>query len=138
MSETIFHKILRGEIPSAKIYEDDYIYAFMDAFPQSKGHALIIAKDGAADLFDMPEESLAHVIRFSKRLARAQRAVFAAEGVRVMQFNGAAAGQTVFYYHMHLQPIYADTDIHAHASTDNMVALEILQEQADALAKALE
>lgn len=135
MAETIFHKILRGEIPSAKIYEDEHIYAFMDAFPQAKGHALIIAKQGAPDLFEMPEESLAHIIRFSRRLAHAQKQVFAPEGIRVMQFNGEAAGQTVFYYHMHLLPVYAHTAEAQHAS--KAADFAELQAQAAQLASAL-
>lgn len=136
MSDTVFHKILRKEIPCAKIYEDAQIFAFMDAFPQTKGHALIIAKQGSPDLFDMPEEALAHIIRFSRRLARAQRQVFAPDGIRVMQFNGEAAGQTVFYYHMHLLPVYegAQEERHAGKAAD----MADLQAQAAALAAALE
>lgn len=136
MSDTVFHKILRGEIPCAKIYEDAHIFAFMDAFPQAKGHALIIAKEGAENLFEMPEEPLAHIIRFSRRLARAQRQVFAPEGIRVMQFNGEAAGQTVFYYHMHLLPVYAGQKEEQHG--DKAADLAELQAQAAQLAAALE
>lgn len=135
MSDTIFHKILSGELASAKIYEDDFIFAFMDAFPQAKGHALIIGKNGSADLFDMDDEILGHIIKFSKKLARAQREVFQPEGIRVMQFNGAAAGQTVFYYHMHLLPVYKNETLNAHA--DKAVALDELQQQAELLRIAL-
>lgn len=136
MADTVFHKILRGEIPSAKIYEDADIFAFMDAFPQAKGHALIIAKNAAPDLFDMPEASLAQIIRFSRRLARAQRKVFAPAGIRVMQFNGEAAGQTVFYYHMHLLPVYAGQSEAQHGG--KAADFAELQAQAAALAAALE
>lgn len=135
MSDTVFHKILRGEIPCAKIYEDEEILSFMDAFPQSKGHALIIAKKGAPDLFTMPEDSLSAVIRFSKRLALAQRTLFAPDGIRVMQFNGKAAGQTVFYYHMHLLPIYSDGTEKAHGA--QAADFEVLKSQASELANIL-
>lgn len=133
---TVFHKILAGEISCAKIYEDAHILAFMDAFPQAKGHALIIAKTGSADIFGMDEASLAHIIRFSKKLALAQKAVFSPDGIKVMQFNGAAAGQTVFYYHMHLLPVYLDEKEEKHG--DKAVDLRVLEEQAQALSAALE
>ncbi|SUO97089.1 purine nucleoside phosphoramidase [Suttonella ornithocola] len=136
MKETVFHKILSGSIPSAKIYEDDNIYAFMDAFPQAKGHALIIPKYYAAEnLFDMNDEVLAKIIQFSRRLACAQKKVFQPDGLKVMQFNGEVAGQTVFYYHMHLLPVYQNQVESKHA--DKAVDLEILKEQAKALSKAL-
>ena len=133
---TIFHKILAGEIPAAKIYEDAEIFAFMDAFPQSQGHALIIAKNASPDLFDMPEESLCAIAKFSRILARAQRRVFQPDGIRVAQFNGETAGQSVFYYHMHLIPCYKDKTLSKHAS--QAVALELLREQAAALALAVQ
>ncbi|MBR1375999.1 MAG: HIT domain-containing protein [Cardiobacteriaceae bacterium] len=133
---TIFHKILSGSIPAAKIYEDEQVFAFMDAFPQSLGHALIIAKNGSADIFDMPAESLAAIAKFSKILARAQRKVFNPDGIRVAQFNGEAAGQSVFYYHQHLIPAYKNKELAKHAS--QAVAFEILQEQAAKLALAVQ
>ncbi len=135
MSVTVFHRLLRGELPSAKIYEDAHIYAFMDAFPQSKGHALIIGKKGAADLLQMDDDTLCHIIRFSRRLANAQEKVFRPDGIRVMQLNGAAAGQSVFYYHMHLLPIWANRSLAPDG--DKAVDFATLKAQADALTKAL-
>lgn len=111
---TIFSKILSGAIPCAKIYEDEQIFSFMDAFPQSRGHALIIPKRAAPDLFTVAAEDLAAVARFSQRLARAQREALRPDGIRVMQFNGAAAGQTVFHYHMHLIPVWEGEALGAH------------------------
>lgn len=137
MQETVFHKILDGSIPCAKIYEDDYILSFMDAFPQSQGHALIIAKQGASeDIFEMDDDILARIIKFSRKLARAQRKVFQPDGIRVMQFNGEAAGQTVFYYHMHLMPVYKDDAEEKHG--EKAVEFSTLKAQAEQLAGALE
>lgn len=137
MSETIFHKILRGEIPSARIYEDDWIYAFMDAFPQTRGHALIIAKQGGGEnLLTTDEEALSRIIRFSKKLAHAQMKVFQPDGIRVMQFNGEAAGQTVFYYHMHLIPAWKAYQGEAHGA--HLGPFDGLVWQANQLAEALE
>lgn len=136
MSKTVFHQILNGELPSAKIYRDPHIYSFMDAFPQSKGHALIIATKGAPDLFSMDDDILCHIVRFSRRLANAQQKVFRPDGIQVMQLNGAAAGQTVFYYHMHLIPVWSDQTFAPHG--DKAVAFATLKVQADALAEALE
>ena len=90
MSDTIFHKILAGEIPCAKIYEDEHLFAFMDAFPQSKGHSLIIPKNFAPDLLTAHTESLQHIIVFSQKLARAQKRALAADGIKVVQYNGAS------------------------------------------------
>lgn len=136
MSTTVFHQLLNGELPSATIYQDAYIYAFMDAFPQSRGHALIIGKKGAPDLLRMDDDTLCHIVRFSRRLANAQQKVFRPDGIRVMQLNGTAAGQTVFYYHMHLLPVWADQPLAPHG--DKAVDFATLEAQADALAEALE
>lgn len=135
MSDTIFHKILRAEIPSAKIYENEFIYSFMDAFPQSQGHALIIAKEGGKNLLEMNDRALSEIILFSKKLATAQWNVFQPDGIKVMQFNGAAAGQTVFYYHMHLIPIWNNQKQQPHH--EKAVEMTILQAQANKLAAAL-
>ncbi|MDO5091640.1 MAG: HIT family protein [Cardiobacteriaceae bacterium] len=114
MSDTVFDLILRGEIPCAKIFEDDALLSFMDAFPQSRGHALIVPKRKCTSLFDIDGDSLTAVVQFSRRLAVAQRKVLQADGIRVCQFNGAAAGQTVFYYHMHLIPMWEGKSLASH------------------------
>ena len=135
MSDTIFHKILAGEIPCAKIYEDEQLFAFMDAFPQSKGHSLIIPKTFAPDLLTAHPESLQHIIVFSQKLARAQKKALAADGIKVVQYNGAAAGQTVFYYHMHLIPVWEGKTLGAHAQSP--ADINELRETAAAIAAAL-
>lgn len=135
MSDTVFDLILRGEIPCARIYEDEQLLSFMDAFPQSKGHALIIPKLKCESLFDIDEESLGAVVRFSKKLASAQRKVLQADGIRVCQFNGAAAGQTVFYYHMHLIPMWQGKSLDAHGGgmADAAELAALAQQLAEAL-----
>lgn len=135
MSDTIFDKILRGEIPCAKVYEDDSLFVFMDAFPQSRGHTLIVPKRKCESLLDIDRESLTAVIQFSQKLAAAQKKVLHADGIRVCQFNGAAAGQTVFYYHMHLIPHYANETLAEHGG--GMANLAELQGLAQQLAEAL-
>lgn len=134
-TDTVFDKILRGDIPCAKIYEDDLLFAFMDAFPQARGHALIVPKRKCESLFDIDDASLAAVVGFSKKLAAAQRKVLGAEGIRVCQFNGAAAGQTVFYYHMHLIPAWEGDTLSAHGQ--EMADAETLSVLARQLAEAL-
>lgn len=127
MSETVFDLILRGDIPCAKIYEDGQLLSFMDAFPQSRGHALIIPKRKCESLFDIDDDSLKAIVTFSRKLAAAQRKVLQADGIRVCQFNGAAAGQSVFYYHMHLIPIWQGKSLSEHggkmADADELTAL---------------
>lgn len=132
---SIFDKILSGELPSAKVYEDERIYVFMDAFPQSKGHTLIIPKHAADDLFSVDPEDLKAIIVFSQKLAKALREVLKPDGIKVVQYNGTAAGQTVFHYHMHLIPVWSDQELGGHG--DKSVPLETLEKTAAAIREAL-
>ncbi|UJF24571.1 HIT family protein [Suttonella sp. R2A3] len=133
---TVFDRILSGELPSATIYEDERIYVFMDAFPQTLGHCLIIPKRAQPDLFTMPDDDLAYIIQFSKKLAHALRKALSPDGIRVMQFNGEAAGQSVFHYHMHLIPMWHEQKMGGHG--DKAVALEALQATADKIIEVLD
>lgn len=110
MAETncIFCKIVAGEIPSYTIYEDDEFKAFLDANPASKGHALIVPKAHYADLYDIDEEVAARAMKLAKKLATHMTKVFGCEGFNLIQNNNEAAGQTVFHFHLHLIPRYAD------------------------------
>jgi len=101
---SIFSKIVSGEIPSIKVYEDDQTLAFMDIGPASRGHALVISKAEYPDLFTIPPDTLAAVALTAQRLAIALRAVLQPDGMNIIQNNGAASGQTVFHYHVHLIP----------------------------------
>lgn len=101
----IFAKILRGEMPCVKIWEDDVALAFMDIFPQSRGHALIIPKGAKArNLLDFPAEQLGPYLARVQRLAKAVVAALEPDGLSLMQFNGAAGGQSVFHLHFHVIP----------------------------------
>ncbi|WP_430737203.1 HIT family protein [Psychrobacter sp. VH5] len=100
----IFAKMLKGEIPYHKVFEDDKTLAFMDIMPQAKGHVLVIPKQEAIDLADLEPEYAAAVLMTAKKVMQAQRQVFEREGIIQMQLNGSQAGQTVFHYHVHLIP----------------------------------
>jgi histidine triad (HIT) family protein len=101
---SIFSRIVSGEIPAAKVYEDDLTLAFMDAFPGSRGHTLVICKQELPDLHSLPPELLAAVARTTQLVAAAIMASLRPDGLNIVQNNGAAAGQTVFHYHVHLIP----------------------------------
>ena len=100
----IFAKMLNGDIPYHKVYEDDKTLAFMDIMPQAKGHVLVIPKQKAIDLNDLDADYAAAVLMTAKKVMQAQRQVFEREGIIQMQLNGSEAGQTVFHYHVHLIP----------------------------------
>jgi histidine triad (HIT) family protein len=111
----IFGKILRGEIPAHKVFEDDVDLAMMDIFPQSKGHLLVIPKAASRNLLDADPATLATAMPYVQRLARAAKTALGADGVRVAQFNEAPAGQTVFHLHFHIIPIYVNAELAPHA-----------------------
>jgi histidine triad (HIT) family protein len=101
---SIFSRIVAGEIPAIKVYEDATTLAFLDIHPASRGHILVISKAEYADLFDIPADTLAAVHATVQRVALAIRDVLAPDGINIIQNNGAAAGQTIFHYHVHLIP----------------------------------
>lgn len=111
----VFAKILRGEIPSFKVYEDEQTLAFMDAMPQADGHTLVIPKTPAENFFDVDADVLRNLIGVTQTVARAVRSAFNPDGVRIMQFNGPAAGQTVFHIHFHIIPCYTGVPLKAHS-----------------------
>ena len=104
MGETIFTKILRGEIPCHKVYEDEKVLAFLDVFPLSYGHTLVIPKEAAATLDQLSDEGAAAIGRVLPRLARAVLKATGATAYNVLQNNGAAAHQAVFHVHFHIIP----------------------------------
>lgn len=112
----IFAKILRGELPAIKVFEDDIVLAFMDIFPQSRGHLLVIPKGSTAvNLFDEDPSILQALIVRVQRIARAAVKALAPDGIRIAQFNGAPAGQTVFHLHFHVIPVYEGAKLAPHA-----------------------
>lgn len=106
MSETIFGKILTGEIPSFKVYEDDYVYAFLDISQVTKGHTLLIPKKASANIFETDEETMKHIGAALPKVANAIKRAFNPDGLNIFQNNGEFADQSVFHIHFHLIPRY--------------------------------
>ncbi len=111
----IFGRILRGELPAHKVYEDDVALVMMDLFPQSRGHTLVLPKAASRNLLDADPATLSAVMPLVQRVAIALQKVTGADGMRLAQFNEAPAGQTVFHLHFHLIPVYEGTPLGAHA-----------------------
>ena len=136
--DNIFAKILRGEIPSVKVWEDDHVLAFMDVFPQSEGHVLVVSKTSTArTLLDIEPEVLARLIEATRRTARAVVRALDPEGFQIMQFNGEAGGQTVFHLHFHIVPRWSDRPMKGHGHAP-MADAEALRAIADRIAAALD
>ena len=100
----IFAKILRGELPCHKVYEDDKTLAFLDIMPRAPGHTLVLPKSAARNLLDVDPADLAHVMQAAQKIAKAAVKVFGADGITVQQFNESAGGQVVFHLHVHVIP----------------------------------
>lgn len=133
--DNIFGKILKGEIPSHKVYEDDDTLAFMDVMPQSNGHTLVIPKTGSRNIFDADPMVLATLIQKTQRIAKAVMQGMKADGLRIAQFNEAAAGQTVFHLHFHIIPMYAGVPLRPH--TGEMADNAELADHAERIKAAL-
>jgi histidine triad (HIT) family protein len=131
----IFAKILRGEIPAYRVYEDAQTIAFLDVMPQSDGHTLVLPKAPAENLFDLQPDMAAAVIHTVQKVARAVRSAMNADGITLMQFNGPVAGQTVFHFHMHIVPRYEDQPLRSHGR--KMADGALLEEHARLIRAAL-
>ena len=123
--QNIFARILRGEFPSVKVYEDDKTLAFMDVMPQAEGHVLIIPKEPAENILDLSPEGAAAMIVTTQKVAKAVKKALNAPGIYLMQLNGASAGQTVFHAHFHVIPRDGDVPLASHGS--GMVDAKILE-----------
>lgn len=111
----LFAKMVRGEAPCAKVYEDAATLAFLDLFPQSRGHTLVISKtDRARNLLDANPVALAEIMTTAQKVGRALKAALKPDGLTVAQFNGSAAGQTVFHLHVHLIPRWEHVAVAGH------------------------
>lgn len=115
--DNVFARILRGELPCVKVYEDEHTLAFMDLMPQAEGHTLVIPKHPAVDLLSLPVEAVGPLFRTTQRVAQAVKAALGASGILVAQLNGAAAGQTVFHLHTHIIPREDGLSLALHART---------------------
>lgn len=133
--DCIFCRIVAGEAPCARVHEDDYTVAFMDIFPVSRGHTLVITKEHYPDIFEAPPGALSAVAAVARRVALAIRQELHPDGLGVFQLNGSAAGQTVFHYHMHLVPRAAGEAFVLHGRT--RASAQELEHIAARLASAL-
>jgi histidine triad (HIT) family protein len=133
--DNIFAKILKGEIPCHKVYEDDATLAFMDIMPQADGHMLVVPKAPSRNLLDADPAVLGQAMATVQKLARAAQKVFQAEGVLIKQYNEAAAGQTVYHLHFHVIPRKAGIELRPHGSQTADHA--VLARQAEAVRAAL-
>ncbi|MCL1862237.1 MAG: HIT family protein [Defluviitaleaceae bacterium] len=111
MNDCLFCKIIRGEIPSHKIYEDNTFLVILDIFAATKGHALILPKRHATNLYELNEGESAELIPLAKKIAEKISNTLNPDGLNILQNNGKAAGQEVFHYHMHIIPRYNDDGI---------------------------
>lgn len=131
----VFAKILRGELPSHKVYEDDTAIAFMDLMPQGAGHTLVVPKAPSRNLLDADPAVFGPLMAVVQKIARASKQAFAADGVTVIQFNEPAAGQTVFHLHVHVLPRFEGVALKPH--TGQMEKPEVLAEHAEKIRAAL-
>ncbi|QQO37275.1 HIT family protein [Bradyrhizobium diazoefficiens] len=131
----IFAKILRGEFPCYKIYEDEHVFAFLDIMPRVTGHTLVIPKAPARNILDVNPDDYAHVARGTHRIAAAAMKAFNADGITVQQFNEPAGGQVVFHLHMHVMPRHDGVAMLPPASRKEDV--KVLEENAAKLIAAL-
>ncbi len=131
----IFAKILRGEIPSHRVYEDDQTVAFMDVMPQAPGHLLVVPKAPSRNLLDADPAVLGHTITVVQKLAQAAKEAFLADGIMIIQFNEPAAGQTVYHLHFHVIPRREGEPLAPHSG--KMEDNEILKANAEKVRTAL-
>ena len=118
--DNIFAKILRGEIPSVKIYEDEHTFAFLDVMPQAEGHTLVVSKEPAQNIFELSPDGAAALIKSVRKIATAVKTALNVPGIMLVQLNGEAAGQSVFHIHFHIIPRVGGIDLkfHAHDMAD--------------------
>ncbi|VTZ27745.1 HIT family protein [Methylocella tundrae] len=135
-NNNIFAKILRGEIPCQKVYEDDVALAFMDIMPRADGHVLVIPKAPSRNILDADPGALGALMARVQTLARAVKTAVAAEGVMILQCNEPAAGQTVFHLHFHILPCWSHVELRPHAG--DMVSAEALAPIRDKIIAALQ
>ncbi len=131
----IFAKILRGEIPCHKVYEDADALVFMDVMPQSTGHALVVPKAASRNLLDADAARLGHLMGLVQKIAVAAKAAFVADGITIMQFNELAGGQTVFHLHIHVIPRFDGVPLKPHSG--QMADAVVLAANAEKLKAAL-
>ncbi len=133
-TNNIFAKILRGEIPSTKVYEDDVALAFMDVMPRGDGHVLVIPKEPARGILDMPPDALGPFMQRVQKVAAAAKAGMGADGLTLQQFNESAGGQVIFHLHFHVLPRWDGVPLRPHSGT--MEKPEVLAANAEKIRAA--
>jgi histidine triad (HIT) family protein len=133
--KNIFARILRGELPAHRVYEDEQVVAFMDVMPQGNGHTLVVPRTPSRNLLDADPAVLGATLAIVQKIARAVKAAFAADGITIMQFNEAAAGQTVFHLHFHIIPRFEGVPLQRH--TGEMEKPDVLATNAAKVKAAL-
>jgi histidine triad (HIT) family protein len=131
----VFAKILRGELPCHKVYEDDRAFAFLDIMPRATGHTLVIPKAPARNILDIAPDDLAHVVKVAQKIARAGMKAFDADGITLVQFSEPAGGQVVFHLHVHIMPRKDGVELRSPASFKEDPA--VLAQQAGKLTAAI-
>ena len=127
-ADNIFAKVLRGEAPACKVFDDGEVLAFMDLFPQSRGHVLVISKTSTArNILEMAAEDFRVVMTGAQRVAKAVQAALNPDGMIVSQFNGAAAGQTVFHLHVHIIPRWENVPMAPHGGVRMADTVELAE-----------
>jgi histidine triad (HIT) family protein len=134
-TNNIFAKILRGEIPCTKVYEDEHTIAFMDIMPQADGHTLIVPKNPSVNMLDADAQTFGPLFATVQKIARAVKKGMGADGIVITQFNEAAAGQTVFHLHVHVIPRWEGVPLRKHSG--QMADQALLKEHAEKIKAAL-
>ena len=134
-NQNIFAKILRGEIPSIRVYEDEHVIAFMDVMPQGPGHTLVVPRAPSRNMLDADLKTFGPLMAVVQKVARAVKQAFAADGVTIMQFNEPASGQTVYHLHIHVVPRFDGVPLKPH--TGKMEDADVLKANAQKIRKAI-
>ena len=132
----VFARILRGEFPCYKVYEDDHVLAFLDIMPRAPGHTLVIPKAPARNILDIKVEDYLHVARATHKIAAAAKRAFHADGITIQQFNETAGGQVVFHLHVHVMPRHDRIALLPPASRKEDI--KVLEDNASKLESALQ
>lgn len=133
--QNIFAKILRGEMPCVKVFEDDKTLAFMDVMPEAEGHVLVVPKEGAQDILDLSAEGLTAMMATVQRVAKAVDKALAPDGIQLKQYNRAPAGQSIFHVHFHILPRWEGVSLAPHGR--GMVQAAVLEPVAAKIRAAL-
>lgn len=137
LHDTIFYKIINGELPSYKIYEDEDFLVILDRFPANPGHCLILPKTPAKDIFGLDEKTAARLYPLAQKIAQGVKAATGCDGINILQNNGSEAGQVIFYFHVHIIPRYKNDRVNI-SPRPNDFELEHFENMTEKLRRGLE